>query len=117
MKLWVAISCVLFLIAGAARGQDKAAEAIDGVYDGTYTCAQGPRTLKLSIAAVDNGKLTGSFTFYIPPTSHNRGFTYRLNGTFDAASGRFTLLPVPGGWQTPAPPGIAPIGLTGVFDP
>ena len=87
--------------------------AIDGVYDGTYTCAIGPRTLKLSLAA--SGQiLTATFTFYLPPTSHGHAYSYSMSGTLDAATGKFRLTPVK--WETQAPPGYVMVGMDGVFD-
>ena len=65
----------LWLFAPNAKAQ-SAATAINGVYNGTYTCAIGPRTLKLSLLASGNGSLTGVFTFYLPPTSHTQAFSY-----------------------------------------
>ncbi len=69
----------LWLLAPNAQAQ-SAATAINGVYNGTYTCALGPRTLKLSLLASGNGSLTGLFTFYLPPTSHTQAFSYSLSG-------------------------------------
>jgi hypothetical protein len=83
----------------ALFSQSTLPSAINGVYNGSYTCAQGPRTLKLSLLASDNGSLTGLFTFYIPPTSHAQAFSYSLSGTFDAASGKFKLKSVK--WEAP----------------
>jgi hypothetical protein len=94
---------------------ESAATAINGVYNGTYTCAIGPRTLKLSLLASGNGSLTGVFTFYLPPTSHAKAFSYTLNGTFDAASGKFKLNPVK--WETPPPEGYSMVGMDGAFEP
>jgi hypothetical protein len=104
----------LWLFAPNAQAQ-SAATAINGVYNGTYTCAIGPRTLKLSLLASGNGSLTGVFTFYLPPTSHTEAFSYSLNGMFDAASGKFKLNPVK--WETPPPGGYVMVGMDGAFDP
>jgi hypothetical protein len=87
----------LWLFAPNTQAQN-AATTINGVYNGTYTCALGPRTLKLSLLASGNGSLTGVFTFYLPRTSHTEAFSYSLKGTFDAASGKFKLNPVK--WET-----------------
>jgi hypothetical protein len=87
---------------------------IDGVYDGTYTCAQGPGTLKLSLAAGPGNSLTGLFTFYVPPRSHDRAYSYRLSGTYDAESGQFRLNPL--AWETPPPPGYVMVGMDGTLD-
>lgn len=93
----------------------SAANAISGVYNGTYTCAMGPRTLKLSLLASGNGSLTGVFTFYLPPTSHTKAFSYSMRGTFEAVSGKFKLNPVK--WETPPPGGYVMVGMDGAFDP
>src|SRR5437868_15285917 len=114
---WLVSLFVLFtlgLFAPKAQAQ-SAATAINGVYNGTYTCAIRPRTLKLSLLASGNGSLTGAFTFYLPPTSHTEAFSYSLNGTFDAASGKFKLNPVK--WETPPPGGYVMVGMDGAFDP
>ncbi|HWY56044.1 MAG TPA: hypothetical protein VNZ03_16375 [Terriglobales bacterium] len=114
---WLVSLCVLFtlrLFAPNMQAQ-SAATAINGVYNGNYACAQGPRTLKLSLLASGNGSLTGVFTFYMPPNSHSQAFSYSLSGTFDASSGRFRLNPV--SWETQPPAGYAMIGMEGAFDP
>src|SRR6266478_6359613 len=114
---WLVSLCAVFtlwLFAPNTQAQN-AATAINGVYDGSYTCAQGPRTLKLSLLASGNGSLTGVFTFYMPPTSHTQAFSYGLSGTFDAASGKFRLNPV--SWETPPPGSYSMVGMEGAFDP
>src|ERR1700732_4306684 len=100
----------LCVFASSLKAQ-SAATAINGVYNGTYTCAIGPRTLKLSLLASGNGSLTGVFTFYLPPTSHTEAFSYSLNGMFDAAFGKFKLSPVK--WETPPPGGYVMVGMDG----
>src|SRR6267142_4463331 len=110
------ISAVFTLWSFAPNAQaQSAATAINGVYNGTYTCALGPRTLKLSLLALGNGSFTGVFTFYLPPTSHTQAFSYSLSGTFDAASGKFKLDPVK--WEVPPPAGYSMVGMDGAFDP
>ncbi len=104
----------LWVVSPNAQAQ-SAATAINGVYNGTYTCALGPRTLKLSLLASGNGSLTGVFTFYLPPTSHTQAFSYSMSGTLDAASGKFKLDPVK--WEVPPPGGYAMVGMDGAFDP
>jgi len=111
-----AISAVFTLwVFGPNAQAQSAGTAINGVYNGTYTCAIGARTLKLSLLASGNGSLTGVFTFYLPPTSRTEAFSYSLNGTFDAASGKFKLNPVK--WETPPPGGYVMVGMDGAFDP
>ena len=110
------ISAVFALRVFAPNAQaQSAATAINGVYNGSYTCAQGPRTLRLSLLASGNGSLTGVFTFYLPPTSHTQAFSYSLNGTFDAASRKFKLNPVK--WEVSPPGSYSMVGMDGAFDP
>ena len=113
-RLSISAVFTLWVFAPNAQAQ-SAATAINGVYNGTYTCAIGPRTLKLSLLASGNGSLTGVFTFYLPPTSRTQAFSYSLNGTIDAASGKFKLDPVK--WEVPPPGGYMMVGMDGAFDP
>lgn len=103
------------MFAPRAQAQTTAPGAINGVYNGTYTCAIGPRTLKLSLAASGEGSLTGVFTFFLPPASHTHAYSYSLSGPFDASSEKFSLRPVK--WETPPPPGYSMVGMSGAFDP
>lgn len=89
--------------------------AINGVYTGTYTCAKGPVDLKLSLRLAANGILNGTFTFYLPPGSHTKAYTFSLGGPFDRASGNFNLHPSK--WEGAAPPNYMMVGLKGVFEP
>jgi hypothetical protein len=104
----------LYVFASSSQAQ-SAASAINGVYNGTYACAQGPRTLKLSLLASGNGSLTGLFTFYLPPNSHTQAFSYSMSGTVDARSGKFKLSPVK--WEVPPRLGYSMVGMDGAFDP
>src|ERR1700733_6808799 len=105
---------LLFLYVPRASALDPAV-GISGVYDGTYTCAIGPRTLKLTLQESENGSLTGIFTLYLPPASHTHAYSYSLKGTFNAVSGRFTLAPVK--WESSPPGGYSKVGMEGIFDP
>jgi TPR repeat protein len=110
------ISAVLpFCVFAPNAKAQSAATAVNGVYNGTYTCAIGPRTLKLSLLASGDGSLTGVFTFYLPPDSHTQAFSYSMSGTFDAVSGKFKLNPLK--WETPPPGGYSMVGIDGAFDP
>jgi len=88
--------------------------AIDGVYNGTCTPWGQSRTFQLALRTFDNGTLAGIMTLYDPFTSHEKPHSYGLNGTFEAATGKFRLQP---------PSGLSPfgryflLGLTGAFDP
>jgi len=103
------------LFCAIAAGQQAAADisSITGSYNGTYACAQGPRTLTLTLTATGEHTLEGLFTFYMPPKSHEHPYSYTLKGTYDEA-GNFRLEPVQ--WKTPPPPGYMMIGLKGEFD-
>jgi hypothetical protein len=114
----VAISYLIgttVLSCAIAAGQQAAADIapITGVYNGTYACAQGPRTLRLTLTATGEHTLEGLFTFYMPPKSHDHPYSYTLKGSYDEA-GNFHLEPVQ--WKTPPPPGYMMIGLKGEFD-
>jgi hypothetical protein len=112
---WSISAVIVFWMCSPNALAQGAADTINGVYSGTYTCAAGPRTLELSLLASGRGSLTGVFTFYLPPTSHTRAFSYSMSGTFDAASGQFKL--IPDRWETPPPAGYSMVGMAGAFDP
>jgi len=114
--LRLAIAAVLAsgVLTPSSPAQSAAGIGITGVYNGTYTGGMGRRTLKLALQTADKGTLTGVFTFYLPPTSHDQAYSFILTGKFDVASGKFTLEPVR--WQTQAP-GYSMVGLAGTFDP
>lgn len=106
---------VLWISEPCAQAQNQAMTAIDGTYMGTYTCQQGSTNLILSLHIAGTATLHGTFTFYLPPSSHSHAYSYSLSGTFDAASGKFRLSPVK--WEGPAPAGFTMVGLQGVLDP
>jgi len=72
MKNLFAAVFICALLAANAPAQTAAAPAINGIYNGTYTIAQGPRTLKLALQTSPNGALNAVFTFYLPTTSQTR---------------------------------------------
>lgn len=98
----------------AATPPPHPANPINGVYTGTYACGKGPTDLKLALNAPEYGLLRATFTFYLPPGSHTKAYTYSLNGQFNPASGNFTLNPLK--WETPAPPNYTMVGLKGAVD-
>jgi len=98
----------------SASSSSKQANAIDGVYTGTYVCAKGPTDLKLTLKAPEYGLLTGTFTFYVPPGTHNKAYTFSMNGHFDPSSGKFNLNPSK--WDGPVPPNYLMVGLKGTVD-
>ena len=98
----------------SAGSTSNSANTIEGDYVGTYSCAKGPTDLKLSLKAPEYGLLTGTLTFYLPPGSHNKAYTFSLNGHFDPKSGTFNLNPLK--WETPAPPNYMMVPLKGAVD-
>src|SRR5690242_2224363 len=70
------------------------------------------RNVKLSLFATPNGVLTGLFTFYPSPGAAS---TFSLNGTYDAATQKFTLQPSK--WETSEPSGFAMVGMEGTYNP
>lgn len=100
----------------ASPGSSSASSknAIEGVYTGTYVCAKGPTDLKLTLKAPEYGLLTGTFTFFVPPGTHNKAYTFSMNGHFDPASGKFNLNPLK--WEGAEPPNYLMVGLTGAVD-
>jgi hypothetical protein len=99
---------------GTDNSASSQANTIDGVYIGTYTCAKGPTDLKLTLKAPEYGPLSGTFTFYLPPGSHTKAYTFSLNGHFDPKSGNFNLNPLK--WEGPEPPNYLMVGLKGAVD-
>jgi hypothetical protein len=97
-----------------SESESNPASAINGVYTGTYACAKGPIDLKLTLNAPEYGLLTATFTFYLPPGSHTRAYTFSLNGHFDPKSGSFNLNPMK--WEGPEPPNYMMVGLKGAVD-
>lgn len=98
----------------SASSTSKQENAVEGVYTGTYVCAKGPTDLKLTLKAPEYGLLTGTFTFYVPPGTHNKAYTFSMNGHFDPKSGSFNLNPLK--WEGPEPPNYLMVGLKGAVD-
>ncbi|HEY7351846.1 MAG TPA: hypothetical protein VH596_03660 [Terriglobales bacterium] len=98
----------------ASAPKPPQASAIDGIYIGSYICAKGVTGLRLTLNAPEYGLLRGTFTFYLPPGSRTKAYTYSLNGSFDPKSGTFNLNPLK--WETPAPPNYVMVGLKGAAD-
>ena len=95
--------------------QDAPAAAIYGVYNGSYTDAQGTTKFKLSLTENANGRLAGVFTFYLPGGSDTNAYTRDLLGQYIPRNRLFTLRA--GKWET-APPGqVIMMGMNGMFDP
>jgi hypothetical protein len=98
-----------------AAAAPSSAASIAGVYAGSYICGGRTRSLKLELSAPDStGLVTGHFTAYQPPESHDKPYTFLANGRLDPATGKFKLMPLK--WETRAPPNMMMVGLTGTFD-
>ncbi len=111
---WIAAIVAFCLMAASASAQ-SAASAINGVYKGTVVDAQGTRAVKISLQVAANGALTGEFTYYPTPTSHDPVCSFGLGGSFDAVSGKVNLRPLR--WLTPPPAGFRMMGITATFEP
>jgi hypothetical protein len=96
-----------FLVASVLMGINAGAMAAtpaDGVFRGTYRCAQGLTALTLSVFSGNRGAIRGVFNFYAHPS--NPGVptgTFDQRGTFTVANKRVQLLPgkwiaQPAGW-------------------
>jgi hypothetical protein len=108
-KALLSLCCVACLTFPAARAQPVS--AVGGVYNGTYTCAQGSTTLKLSVMPTANGDLYALFTFYPPRGTQNQPYTYSLQGQYDPKTAKLSLTPLR--WETASPPDFGMVGLDG----
>ena len=116
----IAMSLVVMLIGfwcspPVAQGQAAGAPAINGVYNGTYVCAQGETPMKLALTASADGALTGLFSFYLKRNGSSQAFTYSLKGKYQSATQKFHLDPAK--WETSKPAGFAMVGMEGVYNP
>jgi hypothetical protein len=100
--------CLSMVFASAAR-----AAGIAGKYTGRYQCQQW-NTLELEITESANGRLSGVFTFSLKSIGQNGTASYSMTGQYDAASGRFQL--VPERWVGRPPRGVTMVGLSGTLD-
>src|ERR1051325_8776695 len=105
------VALIVFWYCAPAAYAQASGSGINGVYNGTYMCAM-ERNVKLSLFATPNGVLTAMFTFYPTP---GQASTFSLNGTYDAATQKFTLQPSK--WETPTPPGFSMVGMDGTLTP
>ncbi|MBI1407189.1 MAG: hypothetical protein GC145_13820 [Caulobacter sp.] len=88
----------------------SAAEPLDGVWEGAYTCYQGKTGLTLTLDATPSGEVTGTFAFW--PRGDNPGVP---SGRF-AVRGRVTAggeLELHGDHWINQPTGYAMVGLSG----
>lgn len=100
--------------ASSVPAKSNPENGVGGVYIGSYSCAKGPTDLKLELSSPEYGLLRGTFTFYLPPGSHTKAYTFSLNGHFDPKSGNFNLNPLK--WETSAPPNYMMVSLKGAVD-
>lgn len=114
------IASLFVLYAFGSRAQAQPAQAakqssVTGVYNGTYTGAQGPVKFKLSLTLEDRGTLDGEYTVYVADGADTKAYTCDVKGRFVAANRRVQL--IRGGWKAPPPAGIDMTMMNGVFDP
>jgi hypothetical protein len=98
------------LSAFAARAQTA---GLTGVYDGKYTCGQGPTYLKLSVVLSPIGDVSALFTFYLPADQPTQGYSYSLHGQLDPQTNSFSLTPVR--WETEHGANLGMVGMDGAL--
>ena len=101
----------IFLTVPSAKAQT--AKILTGVYNGKYTCAQGPTNLKLSVVVSPIGDVSALFTFYLPAEAPKQGYTYSLHGQFDQQTGKFSFTPVR--WETEHAANLGMVGMEGTL--
>ena len=106
------VLCLLtcFVVPAASA---QSATALNGVYNGTYTCAQGSTKMKLSLMASPSGDVSALFTFYLPPGTQKQAFSYSLRGQYNSQTAKISLVPVR--WETASPPNFGMVGMNGTF--
>jgi hypothetical protein len=107
LSLWFMIC----LLGPASRAQTVA--ALNGVYNGKYTCGQGATNLKLSVVVSPIGDVSALFTFYLPADAPKLGYTYSLHGQYDPQTANFSLTPVR--WETEHPANLGMVGMDGAL--
>ena len=106
-----ALASLALLQASATFAQ--AANALTGVYDGTYRCAGAKMNLRLAVVAANDGSARGRFTFSELNRANGASGSFNLKGHYDSATGKFRLDPQ--NWNPPVPPGFAMHGVDGSF--
>ncbi len=94
-------------------GKAQTAGTLTGVYNGKYTCAQGPTNLKLSVVVSPIGDVSALFTFYLPAEAPKQGYTYSLHGQFEPQTGKVLLTPVR--WETEHAANLGMVGMDGAL--
>jgi hypothetical protein len=107
----LALLFAISVVVPAARAQTSA--SLNGVYNGKYTCGQGPTNLKLSVALSPIGDVSALFTFYLPAEAPKLGYTYSLHGQYDPQTANFSLTPVR--WETEHPSNLGMVGMDGAL--
>jgi hypothetical protein len=100
--------------ASASAAPANPYSSVGGVYTGTYACAKGPVDMTLTLTLNESSILTGTMTFYLPPGSHTKAYTFSLGGPLNQTSGSFSLRPMK--WETAAPPNYVLVGLIGTVN-
>jgi hypothetical protein len=101
--------------AGVPSAPANPYSSVGGVYTGTYTCAKGPVDMKVKLSLNESSILTGTMTFYLPPGSHTKAYTFSLGGPLNQTSGSFNLRPMR--WEGAEPPNYVMVGLNGTANP
>ena len=91
------------------------ADHLEGVWEGKYSCYQGPTAVSVTLGALDaTGTTRGTFTFgSFPGTTNARAGKYALAVTFDDVTQR--LVAVPAGWIE-QPENYIQVGFTATVD-
>jgi hypothetical protein len=100
---------ILVVVLALAAIAEAEAGDIAGSYAGRYRCRQW-NTVDLTIEEQGGHHISGLFAFKTP----NASGAYSVIGQYDAASGRFQL--VPQRWVGTPPPNFSMIGMTGRLD-
>jgi serine/threonine protein kinase len=84
-------------------------EQLNGIWKGTYLCAQGQTAMQLRIAGSPQG-ISAAFAFAVP---NSKPGTYLMSGSFNPANRQLLLQFVRWGVQ---PPNYSPANLAGTVD-
>lgn len=102
-------------LVGSAMRAGAQAPAVASEWAGTYTCAQGVTALDLSLAMTGGTGVEAVFHFgSAPPHREVPEGCFRMQGTFERATGVVTLSPT--AWLL-QPPGYVMVGLRGRITP
>lgn len=106
-------SLMRIALAAALVFAGSATAGISGKYVGRYQCGQW-NPLELQVDEQGGGRLVGVFTFQLRAPGQSGNASYSMTGHYDAASGRFELMP--DRWIGRRPIGVNMVGLQGTVD-